>query len=182
MVSKDDAGWAVEVRCKVKNWWPVSLGLAGGFALALGGIAWFVFTWRDPNIRFSFIDDDVMRVRSAVFIAVGLDLCVTLVRWIQLARGSRPIGVVRAVEAGVEVTQCSYSWWGRARTRVVSNPVDLRVAHKRKAHGVSGLNLRVLRFRGPSGAFAVTSLWDFDENSVAELRSRLSALGEGSES
>lgn len=178
----DEEGWTVEVRCEVRNWRSVSLGFAGGFAVMLAGIVWFVVTWRDPNLRFSFIDDDVMRVRSAVFIAVGLDLCVTLVRWLQFARGSRPIGVVRAVGAGVEVTQISYSWWGGSRSKMISSPVHLRVTHNRKAHGVAGLNLRVLGFRGASGAFAVTSLWDFDEKSVAELRSRLSALDEGSES
>lgn len=148
----------------------------------LAGIVWFVVTWRDPNLRFSFIDDDAMRVRSAVFISVALAMCATFVRWLQFARGSRPIGVVRAVGAGVEVTQCSYSWWGRRRKRMLVGPITMRLSEDRHARVLPSMYLRSLQFRGGGGAFAINSLWDFDEKSIAELRSRLSALDAGSES
>ena len=155
------------------------LALGVPWLLAVFGIGWLVFNWRDPNYRAIGADDNLMRVRNALMILSLAAALPVLSRIYALAVGWLPTAVVRAGTSGtVQVAIAGWAPWARDRLRSTALPVTISQVHV--APGRRQANVRWLSLRGGGGAVNIGTMWRLNPQDIAELEHYLSGVIESS--
>ena len=148
------------------------------YIVIVGGIAWFIFTMRDPNYRWSFIDDDAMRARNILW-SVVLIYGIFMVRRLQrMTSGRIPAAVLTKDGSTVTVKLTSLAPMIRRPVERVTAPVTLRFHEYKSVQFIGKQHLRSIQIKDEGSSSSLVSFGPWEEGTEERLREFLGDLME----
>jgi hypothetical protein len=148
------------------------------YVVIIGCIAWFIFAMRDPNYRWSFIDDDVMRARN-VLACLVLTYGIFMVRRIQLMTAGRiPAAVLTKNESTVTVNPARLGPLLRAPVERVTAPISVRFREDKGVSFIGKQHLRSISIKGKDSSSSIVSFGPWEEGTEERVREFLADLME----
>lgn len=159
----------LELHASPATGWRRYVGFAAAYALFVLGIAWFSFAMVDPNYKWIFVDDNVMRVRNAALILLFVYWLLAVRRMQQLAFGRRPIAVLRQNAGQVVVTKTSLAPFGRSRVDVLSLPVVAQFQDHPELRVFPGVRVSSVRLSGTRSKSRIYTMWAWRDHTVESV-------------
>ena len=154
--------------------------LACGVALAVLIAFWFTWSLRDPNYRWIFVPDDIMRVRNILFVLFAAVLVATSIDLYRIAMGSKPLARFSRGASGELIVLQPGAVLGSARKRrtVLLGPVKATWRESPGTPILGGAYPRNLCLSGETGRVRLSTLWAWREDDVEAVRELLGAEAE----
>lgn len=125
-------------------------------------IVWFAFAMVDPNYKWVFVDDNVMRVRNALLILLALFWILATVRFHRMALGYLPVARLERTGAKIDLIKTPPMPFGRVRRATLESPVVVSLTEERSVSFGRNTFLRSVKFRHRGGQVRVNTVWAWD--------------------
>jgi hypothetical protein len=154
-------------------------GIAAWQVIFVVGCAWFVFAMRDPNYQYIFVNDNLMRVRNAFFVLVGIWWIVALNGYRRVLLRKAP--VLRAERQGsgpVIVVRTALPLLQSRKTMVIGASADVVFTEMPAMHFQGkGTYPRVVEVRSGGARLRNGAFWALDPESITEFVEQLREAG-----
>lgn len=148
------------------------------YALFIGCAIWAVYTMQDPNYRWSFVDDNVMRVRN-IFLTLAMICGVLITRRMQrINSGQLPAAYLFRDASSVTVRITSNTPLTKTRIRRISAPITVRFREDKSVQFVGKQHLRTIQIKGAGSSSSIVSFGPWEEGTEERVREFLADLME----
>ena len=146
------------------------------YALFIGCAIWAVYAMQDPNYRWSFVDDNVMRVRN-IFLTLAMICGVLMTRKMQrINSGKVPAATLLRDASSVTVRITSNTPLTKTQIRRISAPITVRFREDRSVQYIGKQHLRTIQIKGVGSSISIVSFGPWEEGTEARLREFLADL------
>jgi len=153
-----------------------TFGFVVMYAVFIACIAWFSFAMIDPNYKWIFVDDNVMRVRNGLFIIVAGYWVVATLRLHRMARGLVPIATLERDGGEVLLAKSSPMPFRRSQVEVLHLPVSVKLTEDRNVSFSRNTFMRSVKFVHAGGKVRVNTVWPWDGVDQESLESFLAQV------
>lgn len=167
---RDHSEARLELHASPARGWRRYVGFAAAYGVFAVGIAWFSFAMVDPNYKWIFVDDNVMRVRNAALILLFVYWLLAVRRMQQLAFGRRPLAVLTRSAGQVVVTKESLAPFAHSRVDALTLPVEAQFQDHRDIRIFPGVRVSSVLLRGARSSSRVYSMWSWAESTDDALK------------
>lgn len=161
------------VRCERPKGLRQPLGFSLYYFVLILCIGWFLFAMRDPNYKWIFVDDNVVRVRNGLAILVLIYGILMGRRFQRLVSGRLAAARISIDGDKVIVTKDSMTPFVRPRVETVTMPVEVRLEEHRSVSLFGGMHMRTIRLSGSGSVSRVNSFAVWEDERGDALRAFL---------
>lgn len=148
------------------------------YALFVGCAIWAVYAMQDPNYRWSFVDDNVMRVRN-IFLTLAMICGVLITRKMQrINSGKVPAAHLFRDASSVTVRITSNTPLTKTQIRRVSAPITVRFREDKSVQYIGKQHLRTIQIKGAGSSISIVSFGPWEEGTEERVREFLADLME----
>ena len=154
-------------------------GIVAWQAIFVVTCAWFIFAMRDPNYQYIFVNDNLMRVRNAFFVIVGIWGIVALNGYRRVLLRKAPVLLAERQRSGpVIVVRPALPLLQSRKTLVMSASADVVFTEIPAMHFQGkGTYPRVVEVRSGGERLRNGTFWALDPESITEFVEHLREAG-----